>query len=351
MARSIHSPFVQPENYRVYRVLNSMIYLGLPSHTLFIPLFLWLGVPLLGYFNIFSAAAWAFAGLLNYRGKHWTAINLLTFEVVAHSAMATWSFGWESSFQTYLMPMITFTMINYRMRRRTMLAQAVLLVGLYVTLYVVTRGMTPAVDREIIEIIHYVNVAIVFTALCVISYYFREASLESERRMEELASTDMLTHLPNRRRMRELLEAELTRTARTRRPFAIVLTDIDYFKKVNDVYGHDCGDTVLRVVASRLRTTLRDQDSIARWGGEEFLALLPECSIKGAVDAAERMRAEVEREPVCFCGNDVPVTMTFGVALCGADEAVDSCITRADMALYEGKRQGRNRVVTLPLAV
>jgi diguanylate cyclase (GGDEF)-like protein len=347
MLRFFVEPRVLPENYRVFRVLNAMVFLGFPAHTLFIPLFFWLGIPLLGYFNIFSALSWIVAAALNYRGRHEAAINLVTTEVIAHAALATYCFGWGAGWQTYLMPMITFTMINNRMKTRTMLAQAVGLVLLYTGLYLVTRNSTPQAGPIAIEVALYVNVVIVFSALSIISYYFREASLEAERRMELLASTDMLTHLPNRRKMREMLEIELKRRERTGRPFAIVLTDIDYFKRLNDEFGHDCGDYVLRTVASQLRSTLREHDAIARWGGEEFLALLPECSVEGGVDAAERMRASIEHTALCFCGNDLNVTMTFGVAVCDREETVDACITRADLALYEGKRQGRNRVMTV----
>lgn len=335
---------VLPENYRVFRVVESMCYLGFPAHTLFIPLFFRLGVPVLGWFNVFSAAAWLFAAWLNRRGHHDAAIGLLTFEVVAHASLATYCFGWGSSFQTYLMPMITFTMINNRMRTRTMVLQAVALIGVYLGLYSITKHVQPQASAQFIEIVHYSNVAIVFAALAIISYYFREASFAAERRMEELASTDMLTHLPNRRRMREMLEQEFSRFDRTGHAFAIVLTDIDFFKRLNDAYGHDCGDYVLRSVAARLRHTLRTQDAVARWGGEEFLALLPESSVERALDAAERMRNAIEAETICFCGHDLSVTMTFGVALSVAGETLDACITRADMALYQGKRQGRNRV-------
>jgi diguanylate cyclase len=343
------SPHTQPENHRLARVIATMVCVGFPAHSLFIPLFFWMGVPLLAWFNFLSVAAWLYAGWKNYHGRHWSAVNILTLEVVAHATMATYSFGWGSGFQTYLMPMITFVMVNYRMKRHVMIFQASGIVFLYVLLYMTTRTVTPPVSAAVLEVMHYINVVIVFTALCVITYYFREASLESERRMEKLASTDMLTHLPNRRRMREMLEVEHHRARRTTSTFGIILTDIDYFKKVNDAYGHDCGDFVLQNVASRLRSALRDHDVVSRWGGEEFLALLPDTTLDGAHDAAERMRQVVEREPICFCGSDVAVTLTLGVAICDGEDSIDAAVTRADVALYDGKRNGRNRVVSLPL--
>jgi diguanylate cyclase (GGDEF)-like protein len=147
--------------------------------------------------------------------------------------------------------------------------------------------------------------------------------------------------------MRALMESEYARVRRNGGRFAVILTDIDYFKRVNDSFGHDCGDFVLREVAARLSASLREQDAASRWGGEEFLVLLPETSMIGAIDAAERMRRMIELGSICYCGNDLAITMTFGVTVCSGADSIDQCINRADLALYDGKREGRNRVSSL----
>jgi len=178
---------VQPDNYRVFRVLNSICYLGFFAHASFIPLFFWLGVPLLAWFNVLSIAMWAGGWILNRNGHHDFAVNLITVEVIAHAALATWCFGWASSFQTYLMPMLVFTMINNRPHRLTTLLQGVAIVALYLGLYIITRHATPQTSALYVEIAHYVNIFVVFTGLGIVAWYYREASLKSEQRVRELA--------------------------------------------------------------------------------------------------------------------------------------------------------------------
>ncbi|HVT03921.1 MAG TPA: diguanylate cyclase [Thermoanaerobaculia bacterium] len=339
-------PQIQPDNYRMYMVVNYMCYLGIPAHLAFIPFFYWLGVPVMAFFNIFSTIAWVIAWETNRRGKHWPAINLLTIEVVLHSALATYCMGWDTGFQLYLMPMITVTMINNKMKKLTMLVQALGLVGLYAALYTYKTSLRQGViSTPLVTPVYYANVVIVFAALMIISYYFRQASLTAEKRMEELATTDALTTLANRRRMKQLFDSERARVKRSGRGFTLVLSDIDHFKRFNDTWGHDCGDYVLKEVAATLKRSLREQDTVGRWGGEEFISLLLETNIEQGMQAAEKMRKAIEEERFQFGGHDLSVTMTFGVATFEPGDDLETSIKRSDEALYVGKEGGRNRSV------
>lgn len=330
----------------MYLVINYMSYLGIPAHIAFIPFFYWLGVPQLAFFNIFSSMAWVVAWQSNRRGKHWPAINLVTIEVVLHATLAAYCLGWDTGFQLYLMPMITTTMINYKLKKRTMLIQAFGLVFLYGALYTFKNQLRQgAIPLSLVTPVYYANVLIVFAALCIISYYFRQASLTAEKRMENLATTDALTSVANRRKMKELFDRERIRVERSKNSFSIVLADIDFFKRFNDTYGHDCGDYVLRQVAQTLERTLRAQDTVGRWGGEEFISLLLETNLEQGLQAAEKMRQAVEAERFHFAGQDLSVTMTFGVSTCGPGDDLETAIKRSDEALYLGKEQGRNRVI------
>lgn len=162
----------------------------------------------------------------------------------------------------------------------------------------------------------------------------------------ELASrTDALTGLNNRRRVMEKLNEEAVRFQRNQRPFSVIICDVDHFKKVNDTYGHDCGDAVLKALADLLGWHIRKQDCLARWGGEEFLLLLPETNATGAAVLAEKLRRRVAEFEFTYAGATIPLTMTFGVAEFIRDYGVDACIVGADSALYKGKADGRNRVV------
>lgn len=159
------------------------------------------------------------------------------------------------------------------------------------------------------------------------------------------AATDPLTRLLNRREMMKRMECELAKHERAGRPFSVIIADIDDFKKVNDTYGHLVGDNVLVAVAAILLSGTRRADSVARWGGEEFLLMLPETPVAGAAQLAEKLRQAVERHVFAVGPADVRVTMSFGACEIDGADALDDLLTKADLALYRGKAGGRNRVI------
>lgn len=167
--------------------------------------------------------------------------------------------------------------------------------------------------------------------------------------LEIAARTDPLTELPNRRGFDERIQQEMFRFERHKRPFCLVIADIDFFKKINDSCGHDGGDFVLVRVAKILKKLSRKQDTFYRWGGEEFLAILPETGLPGARILAEKIRSRIESEDFEYRRRKIPVTMSFGIgAFNAAGLNVDDCLKQADLCLYEAKRAGRNRVVAAP---
>jgi diguanylate cyclase (GGDEF)-like protein len=172
---------------------------------------------------------------------------------------------------------------------------------------------------------------------------------QTRDQLEALATTDPLTGALNRRAVSEVAEAELRRARRSGKPFAALLMDIDHFKRVNDTHGHQAGDRVLTRVAKACAAELREVDGFGRWGGEEFIALLPETGLDGALVAAERMRRAVESLAVTSDGGvPIPVTLSVGVAMGGVlDEQLEALLMRADTALYKAKHDGRNRVCTV----
>ncbi|TXS89234.1 diguanylate cyclase [Parahaliea maris] len=174
----------------------------------------------------------------------------------------------------------------------------------------------------------------------------RTAELEqANRRLTEAALVDPLTGLFNRRGFTAEAEVEIKRLFRGGRGFSVILTDVDHFKSINDRYGHACGDHVLARVASLLRDGVRDVDRVARWGGEEFILLLPETGGEGAARVAEKLRERLEEHLFDFQGTRLHISMTFGATEYRRGESLDHCVARADAALYRGKDAGRNRVV------
>jgi len=156
---------------------------------------------------------------------------------------------------------------------------------------------------------------------------------------------DPLTQLWNRRAITDVLEREAARARRSKDWLSIMLMDIDHFKVINDTHGHACGDRALREVAAALRAALRTFDAVGRWGGEEFLAVLPGCGGANAIILAERLRVRVEGVRIPVKQGEIGTTISVGaVALhAPADEVLDAAIIAADEALYRAKRGGRNR--------
>jgi diguanylate cyclase (GGDEF)-like protein len=160
-----------------------------------------------------------------------------------------------------------------------------------------------------------------------------------------LMTVDGLTEVHNKRYFHEQLEREASRCRRYARTFSLVVFDIDHFKQVNDTYGHLAGDAVLRQLAQTVRTNIRRDDTLGRIGGEEFGLILPEVGLEGARALAEKLRTTVEKTEFRFEGQIIPVTVSLGVACWspGLDDG-QALVRAADMALYDAKRGGRNRV-------
>jgi diguanylate cyclase (GGDEF)-like protein len=163
-------------------------------------------------------------------------------------------------------------------------------------------------------------------------------------RLQWLSTRDVLTALPNRRFALQRLHEEEERARRTGRPFSVLLADIDHFKAVNDTLGHEAGDQVLAAVAARLAGSLRQYDVCSRWGGEEFLVLLPDTDAAAARESAQRLGRGVAEEPFAVAGARREITLSIGVATCDPAEPLTALLKRADDALYAAKRGGRNRV-------
>ena len=163
--------------------------------------------------------------------------------------------------------------------------------------------------------------------------------------VERQALVDGLTGLANRRQAEDALEAELSRAQRFGGPLALVVADLDDFKAINDRHGHPAGDTVLRELADVLRENTREVDLAARWGGEEFVVLLPGTDAAGAAQLAERVRAALEGRTILSSeGVAIRATASFGVAAYPASGTAGELIAAADAALYRAKRAGKNAV-------
>jgi len=173
----------------------------------------------------------------------------------------------------------------------------------------------------------------------------QEELMSAHAALRDLAAHDPLTNLLNRREIFEFLRRELHRARRQREPVGLIMADVDFFKKVNDTFGHLAGDHVLMEVAHRLRSQLRTYDGIGRYGGEEFLMVMPGCEASVARQRAEHLRQCVAASAICAPGHTVRVTVSMGVTCSTPGEmAPEALLEAADSALYKAKQNGRNRV-------
>jgi two-component system, cell cycle response regulator len=171
-----------------------------------------------------------------------------------------------------------------------------------------------------------------------------DAEAKYHEEIYRLTIVDGLTQIHNKRYLYEALEREITRARRHDRPLAALIFDIDYFKRINDHYGHLAGDYVLRELADAVKLRIRRDEVFARYGGEEFVIVLPETTLEGGQALAESLREKVEEHEFVFQGERMPVTISVGCSVMEAEDGAAELIQRADERLYEAKRAGRNQV-------
>ncbi|HEY0218800.1 MAG TPA: diguanylate cyclase, partial [Afipia sp.] len=179
------------------------------------------------------------------------------------------------------------------------------------------------------------------------AYLVAEERKALARELERIATQDQLTEVLTRRAFIERANASIVETTRNGKPTSLLMLDIDYFKSVNDTYGHPGGDKVLATVAKRMKGALKRQDIIGRMGGEEFAVLLSGCTPRKALNVAERIRLAVETSPVCIVGGvELTITVSVGATTClSPDHDLDAMLGIADKALYQAKASGRNRSI------
>lgn len=267
---------------------------------------------------------------------------------------------------TFLMIyVVTFLFGVFRLQRRQFFGLTAFALTSYGLVEWAVSRMAQGTQEHSLEIFQFVSLGVVLLWLSFFGSYvhrlreiLRERNADLRAALEtirDMAVHDELTGAFTRRYIFELMEDEIRRCARSKRPFSICLLDIDHFKNVNDQRGHLAGDTVLRAFSERVRNVLRALDRMAfvgdnghalgRYGGEEFLLLLPETDAAGAQVCGERVRAAVQGEPVECRGGRVRITVSIGAAEYSDEESVESLLARADAALYQAKQDGRDRCV------
>lgn len=335
-------------------ILRNMAWFGLLVHVIFLLVFSVVGVWSLAVFNVACVLMYVLALLLIRRGETDVPFLVTGLAVFTHAVFATTVLGVRSLFFMYVPLLTVLTFLNPRASIRTKSLWGAAEATVFMLLLGLGELLRPLAPMTAVTLrwLAVLNGALVVGTLGFLAHVTHEAVQAAERdlrhamaRLDELARTDPLTGLLNRRAMSKMLEAESKRVARHGRPFAVMVADLDDFKAINDEYGHPVGDHALRAIAQRLLGAVRAQDQVARWGGEEFLLLLPETDMATALSVADRLRLGVAETPLQAGDTELHVTGTFGVAIYELGGSVHETVRAADLALYSGKSDGKDRVV------
>jgi diguanylate cyclase (GGDEF)-like protein len=335
----------QPEAFRA--LMQGIGVIAGLTHVAFGSLFYWAGVTTLAYINIGSVLCYVAVFVLARRGAVERAWALAVLEVLGHAILAVAMIGWDTGFHYYILLVIPVAVIS---SIRPVSIKAVTVLGVmlcYLVLDISFRHQGPAKELSpaVVDGLHYFNVLGVMIILIFLAGYYYYLINKAATALREMATTDPLTKLKNRRAVTEVIRREESRVRRGQPYLSFILCDLDHFKAINDTKGHEVGDAVLQQVSQTLQSGVRDVDFLARWGGEEFLAVLPDTDTESAKLVAERLRSKVDELLIGSGPDAIKVSLTLGVSTMLPGEKAEQAIARADTALYDGKRGGRNQVV------
>ncbi|TVQ38653.1 MAG: GGDEF domain-containing protein [Spirochaetaceae bacterium] len=336
------------DTYRFATVAHYIYLFSLVGHVGFLLLFVLLNAPVLAAYNLLSCAVFVLCLTVNQRGYHRLAFIIAAVEVLLHSSLCAFLIGWQTGFHYFIVGIIPFAVI---LPQTTRIQKTLMVTGLiagYGAVYFFSQQTVQLyrLPTAIISGLNYLNLAVTAGAFAFLVHYLAKASARAEDQVAEASRTDYLTGALNRRGMTENVEAARSIARRSGRPLTVIIGDLDDFKLVNDNYGHNCGDHVLIAVTDRLNRGLREEDLVARWGGEEFLVLLPATDTAGAQTVANKLLEAVSGQPF-GCGSvSFSMTITLGLATGSGHEPLEDLIGRADRAMYHGKQTGKNRLIS-----
>jgi len=333
-------------------------------HAVNIIYFQLLGITSLVILNLISITGYLIFSAEAYRGNRIKEFfYFLTFEVPISGLISTVIVGWNFRFMlivTGCIPCIFYFIIFIDKFKRRLLIPT--MIGtLYSVLYLAVRiycdFYPPMVSishnsSHYEAIFTYFNtivsfiITVMFNLLTAVEYnYIKNRMLKENSRLDVYATYDPLTNLLNIRSTDQQLQIIYDAHYHDEDAFSLIMCDIDHFKNVNDTYGHDVGDFVLKEVAQIIKSQVREKDIVGRWGGEEFLIVVHDCKLNTLV-LAERIRASIENHVYKYNSYELNVTITLGVSSYHANSNIASLVKSADMKLYRGKKNGRNQVVS-----
>lgn len=326
------------------RIFNTISIIGALTHFAFIFLFLYLDQSTLAWFNVFSVTAWLISLWSNKHSRYDVSSAIMSVEILSHAILATITLGSASGFQYYLWPMtlLVVAVPALSITLSTVIASINIIVFGWLTICFEVKQ--PQLE-SLYLFLYIANLAIAsipFISMAVVSRYTYE---NQYLKIAKLAERDELTQLFNRRFGLRMLQYYFDLLIKRNRPFCIAIVDVDNFKQINDKLGHSVGDEVLIKISDYLSNALRDTDICSRWGGEEFLFIMPNSDIEMIEKRLETMCAEMPQQ-IHVPNWEHPISCSFGLIQAKHEEPLEDAFKRADRLLYQAKHNGRYQVVS-----
>lgn len=324
-------------------------------HIAYFFFFLYTKDSLMAIYNLASAIIYLLCTIFLDKEMYAHIYYVASGEIILNTIMTTVVVGWDCGFYTFLFALtvagyfISYTFPRHRLSIPSIWAIVAAIV--YFSCYFYSKGHAPlnaATNSRLVDFLYIFNCICTFLFLSVFSMLFilemrvsQKNLFEENQMLGKIAGNDALTGLFNR----WSIQPELENAIQSEKPFCLIMCDIDDFKKINDTYGHNCGDEVLKHIACILSDSIPKDSYVCRWGGEEFLILLNGFSPNAAQKLANNIRRTIVAFDTKYQEYTIPHTITMGITHYHKNQSLDSLISRADMKLYTGKRQGKNIVI------
>lgn len=326
------------------------------AHAIYCLMFLLMKILFLVYFNIGSILLYSVLYLQIAKKRYLLIALFIYIEVSCFSAISTIMLGWDYGFM-YLIVCLIGTCFYCPFKKDLtpyIFCTAEIMLFICVRVYTLYANSNSAygINADVQHQFFILNTCFSFIMMLLTSgmntasiNLTQSALIKKNNDLQYLVNTDPLTNLLNRRGMFRILEETMENSKKKKKTFSIIIGDIDDFKKVNDTYGHDCGDFILKQISQTICSYTRNEDYVCRWGGEEILILFSDTNAQDAYTIINRIRMIIDDTTFSYYDKDLSITMTFGICDSMHDFNLNKIIMEADKCLYEGKRTGKNRVV------
>jgi len=333
------------DKLKIQTYLSVVIVVAGATHLFFGVYFALLDIPFVVLLNVFDVFVYIGAFFINKAGKTRMASFIIVFKIIVFSLMATFLFGTNVNAQWFVMvaalPAALYLDFS-KFQKVCIIATMPFLISIQLFFPLLFPPPFYMYDNNLLEFL-FANIIVLsfiltITLNTIITSRISDLQMQQVDEFKHMSNIDALTELSNRRHAEQFFDKldDL--------PSIFCLIDIDNFKAVNDTYGHDAGDAVLSTVAGILRKNTRQTDLVCRWGGEEFLVVLPKCNSEVGHRILEKMRKTVEDETIHTDSNEIKVTITGGAAVL-TDSDIKLTLSICDKNLYEGKRSGKNKII------